>query len=183
MFLHKIVNCFWAHPCRERLLGIGPLPIANVPLVFLAIWRTKYFQAYLIFFDSLFRPAAEPDINNLDSMGSDVFNSSATKLSQSEVDDLGLLDFLTNDLVADGTMVTEVQGSTDIPDWSEFEFDIPVSDSLSSYSEEQPMAVGVFDDLDETDQKLVQKSFDDSTTDLALPADGFGVVQLADQLT
>ena len=116
-------------------------------------------------------------------MGSDVFNSSATKLSQSDVDDLGLLDFLTNDLVADGTMVTEVQGSTDIPDWSEFEFDIPVSDSLSSYSEEQPMAVGVFDDLDETDHKLVQKSFDDSTTDLALPADGFGVVQLADQLT
>ena len=45
------------------------------------------------------------------------------------------------------------------------------------------MAVGVFDDLYETDQKLVQKSFDDSTTDLALPADGFGVVQLADQLT
>ncbi|MBL6772479.1 MAG: hypothetical protein ISQ28_04660 [Alphaproteobacteria bacterium] len=116
-------------------------------------------------------------------MGSDVVNSSATKLSQSEVDDLGLLDFLTNDLVADGTMVTEVQGSTDIPDWSAFEFDIPVSDSLSFYSEEQPMTVGVFDDLDETDQKLVQKSFDDLTTDLALPADGFGVVQLADQLT
>lgn len=141
------------------------------------------FSGLFNFFDSLFRPAAEPDINNLNSMGSDGFNSSATQLSQSEVDDLGLLDFLTNDLVADGAMVTEVQDLTDIPDWSELEFDIPVSDSLSSYSEEQPIAVDVFDDLDELDQKLVQKSFDDSVMDLALPADGFSVVQLTDQRT
>jgi len=141
------------------------------------------FSSLFNFFGSLFRPTTEPDTNNLDPMGSDGVNSSVTQLSQSEVDDLGVLNFLTDDLVADNSVVTAVQDKAGSSAWSEFDFDAPALDALSSFAQEQPTADGIFDDLDELDQTLAQKSFDEPVMDLGQPADGFGVVQLTDQLT